>query len=267
MERYPNIHLIEHEYNKKLGTARNTGRSIAQGKYIWNVDSDDYIAPNCLKKMIFECDSNDLDVLAFSHSVFSGDNLNISHKKNSSNIVKGIDLLNIYANNNFDQFCPIWRYLFKKSFLDDNFLFSPKINLGEDVPFTYSSLISASRVKMIPDSFYIYRINDVSLTGASRRLSPSELYEKCFINAKLVKEVADHTPKKYVSVKKSIVNLAKYTISIYPKYLDDFSNTQKIEFITLCRKGFLNNLKTTFTLFSKRKIIEYILLLLSIKSR
>lgn len=43
-KRHKNLVLIEHEHNKKLGAARNTGRSIARGKYIWNVDSDDYIA-------------------------------------------------------------------------------------------------------------------------------------------------------------------------------------------------------------------------------
>ena len=51
-KKHKNLILVEHEVNKKLGAARNTGRSVAKGKYIWNVDSDDMIAPNCLKKML-----------------------------------------------------------------------------------------------------------------------------------------------------------------------------------------------------------------------
>ena len=58
MKRYANLHLIEHEINKKLGTARNTGRSVATGNYIWNVDSDDRIVPNCLGKILNICESN-----------------------------------------------------------------------------------------------------------------------------------------------------------------------------------------------------------------
>ena len=58
MERFPNLHLIEHEKNKKLGAARNTGRTIAKGEYIWNVDSDDKIVPNCLSEMLKTCEEN-----------------------------------------------------------------------------------------------------------------------------------------------------------------------------------------------------------------
>ena len=38
-KKHSNLTLVEHEVNKKLGAARNTGRKIARGKYIWNVDS------------------------------------------------------------------------------------------------------------------------------------------------------------------------------------------------------------------------------------
>lgn len=110
-KRYLNVHLIKHDVNKKAGGARNTGINVATGQYLWFVDSDDWIAPNCLKDMITECEKNDLDVLVFSHSVYSCGKLNISHNfNNSSSIVSGIDLLNRYVNDNFDQFCPIWRY-------------------------------------------------------------------------------------------------------------------------------------------------------------
>ena len=49
---HSNLILIEHDRNKKLGAARNTGRKVAIGKYIWNVDSDDKIAPNCLNNLL-----------------------------------------------------------------------------------------------------------------------------------------------------------------------------------------------------------------------
>lgn len=153
----------------------------------------------------------------------------------------------------------------KNSFLNDHSLFSPEINLGEDVPFTYNTLIFASRVKLILDSFNIYRINDASLTGVNRKLSPSELYEKCFINAKLVQKVADYTLDNYCMVRDAISNLARYTISLYPKYYSTFSEVQKLKFTNLCRKGFLKDFKTTYSLFSKRKKLEYIKLLLKLR--
>ena len=68
-KKHSNLILIEHEVNKKLGAARNTGRRVARGKYLWNVDSDDMIAPNCMKEMLETCEENDLDLLLFCFDI------------------------------------------------------------------------------------------------------------------------------------------------------------------------------------------------------
>lgn len=47
VEKYSNIKLINQE-NGGLSVARNNGLKVAQGKYVWYVDSDDWIAENCL---------------------------------------------------------------------------------------------------------------------------------------------------------------------------------------------------------------------------
>ena len=49
---YPTLKLLIHTENKRQGGARNTGMKVAQGIYIWFMDSDDYIKPNCLKDLL-----------------------------------------------------------------------------------------------------------------------------------------------------------------------------------------------------------------------
>ena len=49
---YSNIKILS-QNNQGLSMARNNGAKIAQGKYLWFIDSDDYISHNCLKD-IFE---------------------------------------------------------------------------------------------------------------------------------------------------------------------------------------------------------------------
>lgn len=56
---------VIHRKNGGLSAARNSGIEIAQGEYLMFVDSDDYIEPNVLGKLMVQVERDDLDVLRF----------------------------------------------------------------------------------------------------------------------------------------------------------------------------------------------------------
>jgi glycosyltransferase involved in cell wall biosynthesis len=64
-QKYFNITIINQD-NKGLSEARNAGLNIAQGKYVWFVDSDDTIANNSLEKMIGFAKENVYDIVVSS---------------------------------------------------------------------------------------------------------------------------------------------------------------------------------------------------------
>ena len=66
-EKFSNIILVELPVNSKTGTVCNIGLEYAKGKYIWIVGQDDWVKPNCLNRLIQECDNKELDVLAFNY--------------------------------------------------------------------------------------------------------------------------------------------------------------------------------------------------------
>lgn len=258
MKRYPNIRLIEHEHNKKLGSARNTGRSIAQGKYIWNVDSDDRIAPNCLADMLAECERNDLDILLFQSASFDGNAISPANNNFSTEIISGLSLLrSAIVKGVFSYFCPVWKQLYRKSFLDDHDLFSPEINFGEDVPFAYKTLILAQRLKCITDQNYYHFTNDLSLTGKKKVHSALELYEKSFINAHLIYDVAKIVPRSYSDIRKKLLSTASYTLQYANMFYCNMEVTEIVKFRQLCKASFFKDLVMVHSLLSKRKVYNY----------
>lgn len=63
---HSNVKVI-HRENGGLSAARNTGIDAAQGKFIQFVDSDDYLEPNVLAKLVEKMETDKLDVLRFNY--------------------------------------------------------------------------------------------------------------------------------------------------------------------------------------------------------
>ena len=56
------------QQNKGLSAARNAGLKAARGEYVWFVDSDDWIEPFCLDKILSDlCKYERLDVLQLQY--------------------------------------------------------------------------------------------------------------------------------------------------------------------------------------------------------
>ena len=259
MERFPNLRLIEHEKNRKLGTARNTGRTIAKGKYIWNVDSDDQIVPNCLSGMLKACEDNELDVLEFGTIQFSATRRKeLPRIPQTNDVEPGLDYLDRLSAYQVSRMCPVWNKMIRREFLEENGIFSPEINMGEDVPYSFRILTLAKRLLVCPDCCYLYRINDDSLTGSNWRPTPEVLYEKCFVNPKLVYRVAQAVPSAHPSTRKSFLQSAKYTLDLFPKYLNEMSAEDQAHFKSLCRKSFFKN-RYVFSLMGQRRSARFCL--------
>ncbi|MBO6025193.1 MAG: glycosyltransferase [Bacteroidales bacterium] len=266
MNRYPNLHLVEHDVNKKLGAARNTGRSAAKGKYIWNVDSDDRIVPNCLGRLLDVCENNELDVLEFGTIQFYEEGQkSMPHVKQTEGVVKGLDYLNQLSSYQVSRMCGVWRRLVRCEFLDKHQIYSPEINMGEDIPYSFRILMCAQRMMVVPDRCYLYRLNPESLTGKNWRPSPQTLYEKSFFDSHLIYDVAMEVPKQYVNVRRSFLDTARYTLSRYVNYIPLLPLEAQKEFKTLCRNAFLEN-GFVRRLLSKKGYAHYRLWLMGILS-
>lgn len=73
---------VIHQVNKGLGGARNTGLAVAEGEYIFFVDSDDTISLDALKSLDAFAVKTDCDIISF-------DSLKIDENGNELYVIKG----------------------------------------------------------------------------------------------------------------------------------------------------------------------------------
>lgn len=62
-ERKRKTRIVHHETNKGLPASRNTGLSLAQGKYIFHCDSDDYVEPTMLEDLYATAENKNADIV------------------------------------------------------------------------------------------------------------------------------------------------------------------------------------------------------------
>lgn len=60
--------IYQKQKNQGLSVTRNVGMSIAKGEYIQFVDSDDYLEPETMDKILSAAIENNLDILTFKTS-------------------------------------------------------------------------------------------------------------------------------------------------------------------------------------------------------
>lgn len=157
------IHIIS-QPNSGLSAARNAGIKGASGDYLFFLDSDDWIEPNSLE--VLSKSVSDEDFVAFNGRRFFEDGrVEEPDKGVSEPEMTGWNYYNKYAlkTHKFHFVCVVLR-LYKREFLLKNNLFFEKGIYHEDNLFTPIACYYAKKIKVIPDSLYIYRIREGSIT-------------------------------------------------------------------------------------------------------
>ena len=153
-ERYQNIKVFT-QANSGVSVARNLAIKNASGKYIWFVDSDDFIAPNCLKELK-TLGELDYDIINFSAYSFN-EPLTLEAKQ-------------LIKQGKIDTNVVYWGFacthLFKNSILkENNLIINQKIKYGEDEMFYAIFYEYARHVVDINKVVYYYRRHSNSAMG------------------------------------------------------------------------------------------------------
>lgn len=171
---YSNLRIIS-QPNKGLGGARNTGIQQAKGTYVLFLDSDDYLLPLVLPKLLQTAITNNLDILDFAAEGVRSDGsvvYTILHRTFNTP-VSGPDY---FKHGHHNSACV---RLYRRDFLiQHQLLFKERVYI-EDVEFNFKAVFLAERIMSTPLVVSNFVQTDDSITRSSNASK----------NQKLIKDI------------------------------------------------------------------------------
>lgn len=169
--------IVIHKENGGLGSARNVGLDVAQGKYIWSFDVDDEVEPDVLEKLYKAAEDTNAEVLCFGYiehdlalktqTVFQFDR--VSCHSNDEVRAVYLDHLLMKFNNGF-----FWNKLYRRDFIEKHHLRFGNERIQQDEVFNLKVYKCVNHLEIIPGTFYHYFVYN---TGNNRSRFIPERYE------------------------------------------------------------------------------------------
>jgi CDP-glycerol glycerophosphotransferase len=152
------ISIIKQE-NAGLSAARNKGMSLAKGDYIHFMDSDDYIDLNYYEKMLETAEQTQADMVCSGTCVLEDERFSITFNQRIifTAVDDKINATKIY------RAAGVWRFLYKRSFIEKMKLSFELGRLFEDVIFSTLAAYHSNKIALVPDVNYYYNYNPNSI--------------------------------------------------------------------------------------------------------
>lgn len=165
--------ILQREKNGGPSAARNLGTETATGDYVYYLDGDDEITPDCIAALVEEVERHPgVDMVC-------ADSLEPESKESR---VYHFDTYSCLLSNpsiRFLLFCQeqampvtVWNKLISIDFIRNNKLSFLEGIIHEDVLWTYMAVLRMNTMIMLPQKTYIYHVNNESIvTATSKEIS------------------------------------------------------------------------------------------------
>ncbi len=183
-EKYGNIVLIRKE-NGGLSSARNAGLDVATGRYVYFLDSDDYIDTDMFEPLCAMADEENLDVVYFNAMpFFDSEQIKRSNqnyvdyytRKHDYSGVRTGQAMFAAMRKNYEFLPAVWSQLYRRSMLEENGIRFYHGILHEDNLFTFQCAILAQRTNYVDKVYYHRRMRGDSIVTAKKSMRNVEGY-------------------------------------------------------------------------------------------
>lgn len=166
------VRIVENEYNMGVGYSRNRIVSEARGKYLFFMDSDDYISPNSIKILYDKAEETNAEtVWGSTMKVDSFTGKQTPFWKYPDLELLGKDkLINYeYESPETKLLTAAWNILFNTEFFRRNNLMFEKVINNEDTIFHYCLQPLITNAVLMSDFTYCYYIRPNSISNFQKR--------------------------------------------------------------------------------------------------
>lgn len=160
------VRLLTQE-NSGVSKARNLALDHARGRYLYFVDSDDFLIEGMMSALLNQAVDHDLDVLVFNYNK-TGAQGNIIEEATGSDVgtqsvMTGVNFLQDHSMTPY-----IWRYLIRRELIErEQWRFDPALIVCEDGELIARFMLSAQRVMGNNVAPYCYVTRDDSAMNSN----------------------------------------------------------------------------------------------------
>ncbi len=153
---------VIHKENGGQGTARNMALDVMTGNYVLFVDSDDYILPNMVEKLVIATNNGEYDASLCQYKVDNGISLKNVSFYDEERILSTEEAIYAYAVDRTIFTGPVCK-LFRASVLED--IRFPSFRANEDAYIMHRLLGKCNKVSLITDYLYVVILRPNSTEG------------------------------------------------------------------------------------------------------
>lgn len=199
------VKFIRHEKNQGLGVSRNTGIKHATGKYVYFLDSDDFIFPDALEKLYNAAEKNNAQVVhaagRYELVQQEGDPVGEGTLTLKWDGYSQEGFLKPDAQYRLENYWKpynirsnAWLCFCRRDFLEENSIdFLPIIS--EDEPFNFALFCIAERYYILHEAFYVHLLRSGSIMRSHNLKRYSQGIYAMILGAIYIENILDQIPK------------------------------------------------------------------------
>lgn len=203
----PRLKVMQLPERKKISVVRTTALQAASGNYIMQVDSDDWLQQGALAALHRKCMETGADIVVYDYLVddsgewiqdrhFTEDGLFRENKSKIQPIFNGAACCKVV----------------KRALIADLLFYKLDVSWGDDFLFNTEILLKAESICLLPAPYYVYCINQQSITYSIRK-SEYEMLEDRIASVDATSEMLHRFSASYQH-KLSLLNYHKYKLLI-----------------------------------------------------